>query len=75
MSKHCDHCYQSKSQGSLGMLRLCYDCIATLAQKPRKFFRVRRAIQLTNQGAVQSYAEWVPDAALSRERRPSGGPR
>lgn len=56
------------SKGSVGMVRLCYTCAAGLLKQPKRGLRARFRFQLTHGRSVIGEAEWVPDAAISRER-------
>lgn len=71
MSQRCStpSCGQP-SKGSIGLLRYCYRCFAELCgwRAHDKRLKGRVLVNLTDDGRDVGLAEWVPDAALSRER-------
>ncbi len=69
MSQYCK--CGKPSKGSIGMLRLCYDCAAAILRQPKRDLRGRFTFMLSHgRRMALGTKEWVPDAALSREKGP-----
>lgn len=66
MSERCS-CGQP-TKGSVGMLRLCYDCAARIFDQSKRRLRGRFVFMLKNEDTELGLREWIPDAAISRER-------
>ena len=68
MSERCTGCLVNDSKGSLGPLRYCYRCFSSLSGLRPKELRRRQRVDLRHGRRVIGEAEWIPDAARSRER-------
>jgi hypothetical protein len=67
MSERCHECHGRPSRGSVGLMRLCTECVARkLAWKPGDR-RLRREVAF--QQADGGQAVWVPDLSRPKGRR------
>jgi hypothetical protein len=68
--QRCGQCHERPSKGCIGMLRLCYTCVASLTGKPRREVREHCVpIELTDDGAHVGLTLWVPDHQRRSKRR------
>lgn len=68
MSVRCDRCRVRRSNGSVGMVRHCFACMAAMFGWRVNDTRLksRYRFELTDDGRHVGFAEWVPDVVAAR---------